>query len=231
MQTEGNYPEAVRFFHLATKFGEESGPSFLRDGFKAPSPGDRLHYLALTKDDERSKRYEAIWSILSDYSYAHPKVPELDDIVPLPPAKLPPWNGKLKWLEEFNANVPPEKPDEALIERMAKAKGLDPKTGRPLQPAGQTSQAEPATVPEQAVAQSNAPLGTLCRSGEICQQSGQWQAVWPEGALDYVAVRRIEAGQVFPSEEVKRLNTGLARLMSKLDVRVEPVSWKLIRHA
>jgi hypothetical protein len=231
MQLNGEYPEAVKYFQLATKFGEESGPAFLEDGFKAPPASDNLNYLGLPKDEERSRRYGIIARVLSDYSYAHPKVPELDDIVPLPPAKLPKWDGKLKWLEEFNSNVPPEKPDEALVERMAKAKNLDPKTGRPLQSISHSSQADAAPVPGAEAAPRSVALGTLCRSGETCPQSGQWQAVWPDGAVEYIAVRRIEAGQVFPNEEVKRLNTGLARLLSTLDVRVEPVSWKLIRHA
>jgi hypothetical protein len=223
--------EAIKYYQLATKFGDESGPSYLRDAFMAPTRDDRINYLGLAKDEERSRRYKAIWSILSDYSYAQPKVPELDDIVPLPPAKLPPWDGKLKWLEEFNANVPPEKPDEALIVRMAKAKGLDPKTGRPLQTASQTSQAEPAPVPTQAESQPNVPsLGTQCRSGETCPQSGQWQAIWPEGALGYVAVRHIEAGQTFPDEEVRYPRTGLSKLLGKPEARIEPVGWKLIRH-
>ena len=56
--------------------------------------------------------------------------------MPLPPAKLPPWDGKFKWLEEHKANVPPPLPPEKRIEEMARAKGLDPKTGRPIQ-AGQ----------------------------------------------------------------------------------------------
>jgi hypothetical protein len=231
MQLDGNYSEAIKYFHQATKFGEESGPSFLEEGFKAPPQDKRLYYLGLPKDEERSRRYGIISRVLSNYSYAHPKVPELDDIVPLPPAKLPPWDGKLKWLEEFNANVPPEKTDEALVERMANAKNLDPKTGRPLQSISHSSQADAAPVPGAEAAPPSVALGTLCRSGETCPQSGQWQAVWPDGAVEYIAVRRIEAGQVFPNEEVKRLNTGLARLLSTLDVRVEPVSWKLIRHA
>ncbi|UGA40268.1 DUF6396 domain-containing protein [Chromobacterium haemolyticum] len=88
--------------------------------------------LGLGQDDERSRRYKIISDVLSDYSYAHPKVPELDEIVPLPPAPLPAWDGKLKWLEAFKANVAPEKPSEALMSKQAAAKGLDPKTGRPL---------------------------------------------------------------------------------------------------
>ncbi|HBT4573620.1 TPA: sel1 repeat family protein, partial [Klebsiella pneumoniae] len=40
--------------------------------------------------------------------------------------------GKLKWLEEWEANIPPPVPDAALIEKLAQAKQLNPATGRPL---------------------------------------------------------------------------------------------------
>ena len=35
-----------------------------------------------------------IWNYLAKYDYLQPKVPDLDEIVPLPPAKLPKWDGK-----------------------------------------------------------------------------------------------------------------------------------------
>lgn len=125
-------PEAVKYLQLAAKAGDESGAGRLTDAFNGPTADNKIDYLGLEKDEERSQRYDKIARILSDYSYAHPKVPELDNIVPLPPAKLPPWDGKLKWLEEFEANVPPEKPSEELIIQLAKAKNLDPKTGRAI---------------------------------------------------------------------------------------------------
>lgn len=131
LQDNGHYPEAITAFQLAAKGGDSSGASFLSEGFKAPPPGD-LNYLRLQKDEDRARRYEAIWSFLADYSYLNPKVPEIDRIVPLPPAKLPPWDGKLQWLKEHEANVPPPLPSEERIAEMARAKGLDPATGRPL---------------------------------------------------------------------------------------------------
>ncbi|WP_221033792.1 DUF6396 domain-containing protein, partial [Pseudomonas avellanae] len=76
--------------------------------------------------------YKQISKVLNRLSYANPKVPEINEIVPLPPAKLPAWDGKLKWVEEREANIPPPKPSEALIEQLAKAMVLDPKTGKPL---------------------------------------------------------------------------------------------------
>ncbi|MNI91014.1 hypothetical protein D3C73_1486230 [compost metagenome] len=44
------------------------------------------------------------------YSYANPTVPEINELLPLPPAQLPPWDGKLQWLEVRLANVPLQKP-------------------------------------------------------------------------------------------------------------------------
>ncbi|SOS14606.1 hypothetical protein PL963_00351 [Pseudomonas cerasi] len=91
-----------------------------------------MYYLGQKEDLERAERYKQISRLLSRLSYANPKVPEINEIVPLPPAKLPAWDGKLKWIEEREANIPPPKPSEALIEQLAKAMVLDPKTGKPL---------------------------------------------------------------------------------------------------
>ncbi|KAE9650672.1 sel1 repeat family protein, partial [Pseudomonas sp. PB105] len=102
-----------------------------RKGFLGPPATDELYYLHLQEDLERAERYNAIWSLLADYSYADPKVPEINEVLPLPPAKLPAWDGKLQWLEARLANIPPPKPSEALIQQLAKAKLLEPATGRP----------------------------------------------------------------------------------------------------
>ena len=73
-----------------------------------------------------------IRKFLRDNEGRNPKVPDIDKIVPLPPAKLPPWDGTFEWEKEQAAAVPPEKPSEELINRLAKAKHLDPTTGLPL---------------------------------------------------------------------------------------------------
>ncbi|WP_122671698.1 SEL1-like repeat protein [Pseudomonas viridiflava] len=126
------YELAVKAFQLGAAAGDETSASFLSKGFRGPEPDDRMYYLGQQEDLERAERYKKIWSLLADWSYANPTVPEINDIVPLPPAKLPAWDGKLKWVEERKANVQPPKPTEALIEQLAKAKLLDPKTGKPL---------------------------------------------------------------------------------------------------
>ncbi|KMY01337.1 lipoprotein [Pseudomonas syringae KCTC 12500] len=127
-----NYKEAIEAFQLGAAAGNEVAASFLGKGFRGPKPDDRLYYLDQKEDLERAERYKQISKLLSRLSYADPKVPEINEIVPLPPAKLPAWDGKLKWVEEREANIPPPKPSEALIEQLAKAMVLDPKTGKPL---------------------------------------------------------------------------------------------------
>jgi len=126
------YPQAIEAFQLGIKGGNEISASTLEDAFLSPPKTNILDYLGLDKDLERSRRYKEIGDVLGRYSYLHPTVPELDEIVPLPPAKLPPWDGKIQWLKDHEANIAPPKPSEELMEKLAKAKGLDPKTGRPL---------------------------------------------------------------------------------------------------
>ncbi|MEE5128779.1 DUF6396 domain-containing protein [Pseudomonas alliivorans] len=129
---DGHYVEALEAYQLSITAGNEIAASFLAKGFSDPKADDRLYYLAQHGDHERAERYKNISDILGNWSYANPTVPEINDIVPLPPAKLPAWNGKLKWVEERKANVQPPKPTEALIEQLAKVRLLDPKTGKPL---------------------------------------------------------------------------------------------------
>lgn len=123
---------AMKAFQLGIRAGNAQSASWLEDGFTIIDPSVGPYMGQTQADPERAKRYKIIGKFLSDYDYLDPKVPEIDEIVPLPPAKLPSWDGKIKWLEEFKANVPPPLPSEKRIAEMARAKGLDPKTGRPL---------------------------------------------------------------------------------------------------
>ena len=132
LQDNGAHADALEAFQLGVAAGDESSSSFLQNGFRGPEPTDELYYLGLEEDLERAERYKTIWRILARHSYAHPKVPEINDILPLPPAKLPPWDGKLKWLEAREANVPPETPSPKLIQRLTHDLKLDPATGRPM---------------------------------------------------------------------------------------------------
>lgn len=132
MKNSKNFPEALKYDQLAVKAGHSTAAMKLYESFLAPPPENDLDYLALAKDEERSRRYKILWRFLHDYSYLNPTIDDIDDIVPLPPAKLPPWDGKTQWQKDWESNVPPSLPSEARIAEMAKAKGLDPATGRPV---------------------------------------------------------------------------------------------------
>ncbi|MFA1013344.1 MULTISPECIES: DUF6396 domain-containing protein [Pseudomonas syringae group] len=71
-------------------------------------------------------------TFLSRYEHLGPKVPDIDQIVPLPPAKLPDWDGTFEWLKKRESTPPAEKPSEDMIRTLSQAKGLDPTTGMPL---------------------------------------------------------------------------------------------------
>jgi len=127
------YSQALEAFQLAAKAGNAQSANRLADGFGPESEKEpKMNYLGHKQDPERSRRYRIINDILFRYDYLNPKVPEIDQIVPLPPAKLPLWDGKLQWLKEHEANVPPPLPSKERIAEMARAKGLDPATGRAL---------------------------------------------------------------------------------------------------
>ncbi|WP_032606944.1 DUF6396 domain-containing protein, partial [Pseudomonas avellanae] len=132
LSEDEQYKAALEAFQLGVAGGDESSASFLDNGFRGPKRDNRMYYLDQQEDLLRAERYRQIGKVLGNWSYANPSVPEINEIVPLPPAKLPAWDGKLKWVEEREANVPPPKPSEALIEQLAKAMILDPKTGKPL---------------------------------------------------------------------------------------------------
>jgi len=83
-------------------------------------------------DDERAKRYSVIRSYLSRYDYLQPKVPDLDEIVPFPPAKLPKWDGKIAFQRWYEGEAPP-KPSEALMQKLANQAGLRVDTGLDLE--------------------------------------------------------------------------------------------------
>ena len=126
------YSRAVKAFHQGAKNGSYQSASRLSHGFDKKFTADNeLDYLALKPDAERKARYEMIGDYLFDYDYLQPKVPDLDKIVPLPPAKLPPWDGKIEFQRWYEGASPP-KPSDELVQGLAEQAGLDWQTGLPL---------------------------------------------------------------------------------------------------
>ncbi|CAM3775908.1 Lipoprotein [Pseudomonas reidholzensis] len=210
-QLVGSFKEAVDLFQLGVGAGNSVAALALREGFREFSPPDERNYLGLREDLERSERYRRIGTVLSNYSYASPSVPEINDIVPLPPAKLPPWDGKLQWLEARLANVPPEKPSEVLIHQLAKAKVLDPATGKPM-----------PGYP--AFSDASFPIMT-CVSGDGCPRPGYWKIIltsWTEH------IRYFEEGDVMPQHLMTWPEPRLWPLRDKIVQREERVRWGLL---
>ncbi|WP_339492131.1 SEL1-like repeat protein [Pseudomonas sp. EA_15y_Pfl2_R67] len=204
LKDEGKYQEALEIFHMGIAAGDESSASLLGKGFRGPPATDQLYYLGQQKDLERAERYKTIWRILANYSYANPTVPEINEILPLPPAELPEWDGKLQWLEARLANVPPQKPSEALIRELAEAKGLEPATGKP-------------TPDSPAFIRAEQP-STTCQSGQACTQTGYWIAA------GYAVIRRFEEGQALPTLNVRHREYRFL-LPDRVTVGPEKVDW------
>jgi len=219
--------EAIQAFQLGAKAGNDTAASALRRGFDGPPTDDRLEYLGQQKDTERVKRYRAIWSFLADYSYLNPKVPEIDQIAPLPPAKLPAWDGTFQWLKAHEANVPPPLPAEERIKEMAQAKGLDPETGRPGK--GKHAEAEPAPAPVK-VAVPVMPLGTTLASGAACPQAGYWECAADPAIGD--KRRFIPAGMALPTVVVRGPERSFFnKLKGEPANAVSETAWTLMTYA
>ena len=138
-ESDKEYSKALEAFHQGVKNGSELSASVLSEVFNNKRENKYLDDLNLKEDSERARRYKIIGDYLYEKDYLQPKVPDLDEIVPLPPAKLPEWDGKIAFQRWFEGGAPP-KPDEALVRRLAWQAGLngdtglDEKTGMPKKP-------------------------------------------------------------------------------------------------
>jgi hypothetical protein len=155
----------VKAFQKGVAAGNSIAALVLEYGFKPVLPED-MDYLALPPDPERSRRYEQIGKFLDRYDGQNPKLPDIDKIVPLPPAKLPPWDGTFQWQKEQEAAEPPPKPSDELILRLCKAKNLDPATGLAIPPppkAALGTQAKPPYITQSRPIPT--PISALARLG------------------------------------------------------------------
>lgn len=149
LKLDKQYPEAVTQFQTGVAAGDTQSAFNLERAFANGSNIGEDDRLGMVRDPERAGRYRAIRAFVRRNDGRNPKVPDIDKIVPLPPAPLPAWDGTYEWEKEQAAAMPPEKPSDDLVNRMAKDKDLDPSTGLPLSDApAKTSESElqPATV-------------------------------------------------------------------------------------
>ncbi|MCW9734032.1 DUF6396 domain-containing protein [Avibacterium sp. 20-15] len=132
-QDKEQYSQALQAYHQGVKNGSYMSAFILSRSFdgKRKDDGTDDNFLNLPEDLERSTRYKMIDSYLFKYDYLQPKVPDLDEIVPLPPVKLPPWDGKIAFQRWFEGPSP-QKPSDELMQKLAEKPGLDWQTGLPL---------------------------------------------------------------------------------------------------
>ncbi|MFJ1213660.1 SEL1-like repeat protein [Burkholderia pyrrocinia] len=220
------YSDAIANFQKGVAAGDTQAASFMENGFKGPPESKPLYYLGLEKDLERSRRYGLIGEFIDRNDGRNPKVPDIDKIVPLPPAKLPPWDGTFQWQKEQDSATPPQKPLDELVNEMAKAKHLDPATGLPLPgSADKTSQTD---QPENVA--SRLPLGTVAHTGQLCPEDGVWCAKLGTGQSGDTQ-RRFLKGDALPSvvvHEPRKLAV-LDRMMGTRQ-HVEQVAWELVAY-
>ncbi|WEF33342.1 SEL1-like repeat protein [Pseudoduganella chitinolytica] len=107
-------PQALQYFHQAVKLGSEEAAGFLSSDFDG-GPSDPSSIVPEI-DKVRSERY----AVLARALHTNPdlRFPNLDKVLPLPPAKLPMWDGN----------------KETLINA---AKAVMPKPAAPAKPAAQ----------------------------------------------------------------------------------------------
>ncbi len=217
LKTNNNYADAIKSFQKGVEAGDSQSASFLENGFGGQKPSAPLYYMALPYDAERSRRYGAVWEFLTDHESLNPKVPDIDQIVPLPPAKLPEWDGTFQWQKERDAATPPPKPAESLVTKLAREKDLDPATGLPLKPA-KTAEAE------------RVPLGTTAYTKEVCPQDGVWCAKqWTYYSQE--ATQHFSKGQTMP-DLLLRYPRSMKMLDALLGVRESrtPTTWSLVAY-
>ncbi|QHM72464.1 SEL1-like repeat protein [Mixta intestinalis] len=90
-----DYKNAIVYYQLGVKAGHKISAMQMAGAFNGPSPDNRGDYLALDKDSERSRRYDLIYKEIRSNPSA--RFPDIDKIVPLPPAELPEWDGTFEY--------------------------------------------------------------------------------------------------------------------------------------
>jgi uncharacterized protein len=106
-----DFKAAIQYFHEGVKFGSkpcaESLHQLFSTGYWIPTDEDEkqaLKTLGIAIDLERTSRYRAIADALR--INPDPKFSRLDEVLPLPPAKLPDWRGFEDALEPESKGPP-----------------------------------------------------------------------------------------------------------------------------
>ncbi|QXB07002.1 sel1 repeat family protein [Providencia rettgeri] len=89
----------LKYYQLSIKNGYRHSASTLTGAFDPKTILGSIDYLDVKPDKERSLRYYAIVKEI-DASDETAKFPDIDKIVPLPPAELPEWDGTFEYKKQ-----------------------------------------------------------------------------------------------------------------------------------
>ncbi len=92
-----NYSQALFYFQEAVKQGYSLAAFQLSEAFKIENTSSS-DYLGVKRDLERVRRYDLINDEIDNNPRA--KFPDIDKIVPLPPAPLPEWDGTFEYKKQ-----------------------------------------------------------------------------------------------------------------------------------
>ncbi|MBS0917725.1 SEL1-like repeat protein [Providencia rettgeri] len=95
---DNNLSTALSYYQIAVKNGSRTSASTFMEAFKPDIKESSIYYLPITPDLNRSVRYEAIVSEIRNNPEA--RFPDIDKIVPLPPAELPEWDGTFEYKKQ-----------------------------------------------------------------------------------------------------------------------------------
>jgi TPR repeat protein len=95
-----NLNRALQVLHEGVKFGSEDAANHLGSSFRSGDP-----IVGSLKDPSRSERYDALGDAL--YRNRDLRFPNLDKVLPLPPAPLPVWDGQPQSLIDAAKAVEP----------------------------------------------------------------------------------------------------------------------------
>ncbi|WP_413493906.1 DUF6396 domain-containing protein [Morganella psychrotolerans] len=98
LDVDNDLDNGMKYHQLAVKNGYRSSASALAEGFKPNVNEKSMYYLPIKPDLERSARYEAIKLEIRNNPDA--RFPDIDKIVPLPPAELPEWDGSFEYKKQ-----------------------------------------------------------------------------------------------------------------------------------
>ncbi len=95
---EENANGTLKYYQLSARNGHRAAASTFEEAFKPNIKENSIYYLPVKSDIERSARYEAI--VVEIRNNPDARFPDIDKIVPLPPAELPEWDSTFEYKKQ-----------------------------------------------------------------------------------------------------------------------------------